>query len=743
MGRRKFKVEENVNLCKWKSSANSESESTSFHPEAWISLEDKLDDSLAWQIYLQRTGNSISLWDDNMDDNMDQLSQLSLICAKEIRPWKYSRHGPEFEDLCSQYLSYVMKEPQTYWTNQAYITSFERFTNTLRPDRVYYYLANLRYRNVKLNEQMNNDERAAEIAGALDDAQRYLCKNRYPRYLASMEYICGDLILEKGCLQRVASVSTYSVEVIKENIEEAQLHFERSVALMDVARQELFSLGETEYLWDTKRTFITHQEQAHSALRLAPFLLMTKPAADCWDWVQKVKTRGMADMIRSRRTLPPSWETDLETEDPEGYAMLREEQDLISRGWNIKSLRSTNTSWTYEENYQQLLHKMRQRPSLERLMSARGDEPISHTELDKLLTNSELESGREIVYAEWAIFGSQVLVFITRRQQPIQVFPLLCPENWCFDRWISDNLDFTTLSRVDRGADALREISFLVEPLAQFSSNEIIILCPAGPLHRIPLHALEVEGMPLIQRHPVVYTHSASIFRWCMQQKKHSSQFEDKGHLNVHVVADLSGDRETASSAAQQLAEKFKAQKRLIGKQIDVSANIVKAAMQNADILHYHGHATFDSSETRNLGLKLGSGAMMGIRDILDLTLRPGAHVTLIACGSYAQHWTARDEGLGIVPAFFYGGASSAVATLWPAQSSMGALFGELFYNSLLSAMESRDCASQKWNMAVAFQQAILGVSEKKSAPYFWAGFVLTGYWMFGWSAEAGHEKKV
>lgn len=627
-----------------------------------------------------------------------------------------------------------MKGPETSWDNDHFIRLFERYTDRLRPDRVFYFLANLRYRNTKLKKKMGKDERMSSgIRRALEEAQQYLSRNRHPRYILSMEYICGDLLLEKAWLRSVGPVSTYSVALTKENLEEARQHFERSLDLMDIARQELFSLGESAYLWEMKRTVVSHQESAHGALRLAPFLLMTKQSADAWDWVQKAKARGMADMFGARRAFPESWKSDLKSEDPEGYALLREEQDLVSRGTNPDSVLRTNTVWTYEERYQQFLHKMRNRPSLSRLMGIRGEVPMTHPELEDLLTRSALNSGRQAVYTEWSIFGRQIYLFVARRGHAIQVFPIR-REDGTLDEWIGENLSAKTLSRVEVGLNALREISYLITPLTHVSHPEdMIVLCPTGPLHRIPLHALGIEGIPLIQRNPVVYTHVASILRRCMRHQEFPNPCREK-ETNVHVVADLSGDREEARSSAEHVVKILQAQKSLIGKHPGIGTNEVKSVMQNADILHYHGHASFDASETRNLGLWLGSGITMSVKDILVLNLRSGAHVTLIACGSYAQNWSSRDEVLGIVPALLYAGASSAVATLWPTLSSAGASFTKSFYSPLVTALGDRDRRSEEWNMALAFQRAVLQIREAHPASYVWAPFAFTGYWMFRWT---------
>ncbi|MGW5070985.1 tetratricopeptide repeat protein [Streptomyces cyaneofuscatus] len=51
----------------------------------------------------------------------------------------------------------------------------------------------------------------------------------------------------------------------------------------------------------------------------------------------------------------------------------------------------------------------------------------------------------------------------------------------------------------------------LVGPLAAFPADQLIVLIPHGPLHSVPLHVLEVDGVPLGVRNPVCHVPSASL----------------------------------------------------------------------------------------------------------------------------------------------------------------------------------------------------------------------------------------
>ena len=58
-----------------------------------------------------------------------------------------------------------------------------------------------------------------------------------------------------------------------------------------------------------------------------------------------------------------------------------------------------------------------------------------------------------------------------------------------------------------RWPEKLRTLDGLITPLEYMTQpGDRLVLCPAGPLHAIPLHALELQGQPLLARNVVSYT---------------------------------------------------------------------------------------------------------------------------------------------------------------------------------------------------------------------------------------------
>lgn len=157
--------------------------------------------------------------------------------------------------------------------------------------------------------------------------------------------------------------------------------------------------------------------------------------------------------------------------------------------------------------------------------------------------------------------------------------------------------------------------------------------------------------------------------------------------------------------------------------------------------------------------------------DIFDCPLaKGGALATLIGCRSGGADVSAADDVLGLPMAFFYANATAVVSSLWELSDEDGAKWAEEFYGELVaeqqrneshggkvtyidtnkmeiksnvdtenvgvsSSIEQNETKPDFLNLAKAMQTAVrkLRFDEHgvERAPYHWAGYVLSGYWMF------------
>lgn len=310
----------------------------------------------------------------------------------------------------------------------------------------------------------------------------------------------------------------------------------------------------------------------------------------------------------------------------------------------------------------------------------------------------------------------------------------------------------------DDFTEFLYELNPLVAPLAWTKPGQTLVFSPCGNLHRIPLHALKIDGEIIIKRNPVVYCSSLSAlvntYRLRVQMEPQSSArstgdisntggLDTSPRVNSNLKVSLFGDppSQIGQAALEATATRFEAKA-----QTDESfiASSFTSTLQdpNLRLLHYHGHVDFNPTAPTDHSL-LFSDRDLTLRDIFDLPFPlvhgGGFHVTLLGCGSGMSKTGPTDDVIGLVPSLLYAGASSTVSTLWPFSDADAAAYSESFYEEFFRggtevggkmAEEISSAGDIVVDMAKANQKAVLGIMQRKPALYHWASFVLNGYWI-------------
>ena len=297
----------------------------------------------------------------------------------------------------------------------------------------------------------------------------------------------------------------------------------------------------------------------------------------------------------------------------------------------------------------------------------------------------------------------------------------------------------------------------LVEPLAWTKPGQTLVFSPCGNLHRIPLHALKIDGEVIIKRNPVVYCSSlsalTSTYRLRVQMELHSStrsiaDVPDTGtpvpspRVDTNLKVSLFGDppTEIGRAALKATATKFQT-KAHTGESFIASSFTSTIQDPRLHLLHYHGHADFSPHAHTDHCLRFEPP--LTLRDIFDLpsplSHGGGFHVTLLGCGTGMSKTAPTNDVIGLVPSLLYAGASSTVSTLWPFLDSDAAAYSESFYEGFFRGghkaeekvtEEISSAGDIVVDMAKANQKAILGIMRERPALYHWASFVLNGYWM-------------
>ncbi|HTE20310.1 MAG TPA: CHAT domain-containing protein, partial [Armatimonadota bacterium] len=365
--------------------------------------------------------------------------------------------------------------------------------------------------------------------------------------------------------------------------------------------------------------------------------------------------------------------------------------------------------------------QMESDPHLEEYLELRTGATVDQADL-ALLLDPPAAAGERCVCIHWGQAGSRFVLLVIRPggATEMRVLPSeVSVEN--VQAFVRANLGPAHFRLALRDApDLLRVMDPLIAPLAELTQpDELLILAPAGPLYALPLHALELNGAPLLARNPVVYSPSLGVLRHCLARRK-----ERPLPRKMVLFGDPSGDRAEAAELVQHLARRFLAETRS-------GAAVTRAAFTDLasgrDVVHFQGHARHDRRDALNSHLVLADGPFTA-RDVFGLRDLVAEIVTLGACESAANVLERGDEPLGLVPAFLVAGAGAVLATLWPVHRASAAWVMRRFYETLDDRGGGPEAIVSK---ARALRTVMLEAAEQPGweVPYHWAPFVLTGDW--------------
>lgn len=290
--------------------------------------------------------------------------------------------------------------------------------------------------------------------------------------------------------------------------------------------------------------------------------------------------------------------------------------------------------------------------------------------------------------------------------------------------------------RSEEGTKLLYELSPLVTTLATCSKpGQVLVFSAVGNLHRVPFHALPVEGEILIRRNPIVYSSSMTVLSLVFQTRKETENASLHAHRPFRAA--VFGDAPTAQGqkSLKNVAKRLSVEPHV--RDAFTSSRFREAIRApDLDLLHYHGHVTFEETSPKDQGLEL-EDRRFTLRDVFALApVRNSYHAALLGCGSGMSKTSVSNDVVGLVPAFLYSGAASTVSTLWKFDDKDASLYSTHFYTDIWRLLQ--ESGSGRVDLARANQAAVLKIMEKRPELYHWAPFVLNGYWMM---EVRGNEK--
>ncbi len=261
--------------------------------------------------------------------------------------------------------------------------------------------------------------------------------------------------------------------------------------------------------------------------------------------------------------------------------------------------------------------------------------------------------------------------------------------------------------------------SMLISPVSEHLRHQHLIVVPQGWLHHVPFAALRNPATDrfLAEDFVLSLAPSASALASLLRPAQ-------KGSREVLVLGDPATDLEPLREArqeAQRVAGLFGVSPHLGEYAIEA---MVHARSRQLGLLHLAAHGQNDSKAPILSRIALGAGeghdGVLELHEIWDRLDLPVARlVTLSSCETALGQLTRGDEVIGLTQAFLVAGSQAVLSALRPVDDEASAELMAAFYRRLLGGAGAA--------AALRDAQRELLRDPRFSAPYFWAGFTLTG----------------
>lgn len=506
---------------------------------------------------------------------------------------------------------------------------------------------------------------------------------------------------------------------VMSQIEEAAGRLEQAYQSCQQARRSLETLRANLHSEELKIAFMKNrlgvfESLVELALRLHPG---AEGAVEVFTYVEQAKSRSLRDAILSG-----------------AHGWFREEPGQNTQVLKIRDLRQ-ELIWSYHSIEQGQLEQRRSPEELRDLESrARTQEDdllralrelrTSETEADRLQDSEPVSLevlrvalGPEATLVEYFRVRDHMMAMVIN-QDVIEMLPL-APMSRI--KSLLRLLQFQ-LSKFRLGASYaerfqesllrptqahLQELyEETVAPLRPLLRGSHLVFAPHDALHYLPFHALFDGQQYLIDEFTVSYAPSASVFALCQGKPAHGGV----GSLVLGVPdpqTPFIHDEVRAVAAVLPHPELF------LGAQAGMA--VLKEKGQTSRIIHIATHGYFRRDNPMFSGIRLGD-SHLSLYDLYQLQL-PAELVTLSGCGTGLSALAAGDELLGLVRGLLCAGAHTLLLTMWDVQDESTAEFMTCFYRQLRRRSSS----------AHALREAMRGLRQRYSHPYYWSPFLLVG----------------
>ncbi|NUO47757.1 MAG: CHAT domain-containing protein [Polyangiaceae bacterium] len=222
-----------------------------------------------------------------------------------------------------------------------------------------------------------------------------------------------------------------------------------------------------------------------------------------------------------------------------------------------------------------------------------------------------------------------------------------------------------------------------------------------GKLNEVDVHALDLDGQPLIASRPVTYS----------VDLPGTPDSGSSGHRGL-VVADPSSDLRHALHEGKSVAESLSSSWTLTRfEQSAARRNDVLAALSGVDLLHFAGHGVFEGVAGWESRLELAD-APLTLGDVLALSRAP-RWVVLSSCSTARVDTESSGVDLGLSHAFLFSGTTTVLAATRNVPDALG--------RDLASALY-RNVSDESWSLRTAAANALAQIA-RSSPDLDWAAY--------------------
>lgn len=277
------------------------------------------------------------------------------------------------------------------------------------------------------------------------------------------------------------------------------------------------------------------------------------------------------------------------------------------------------------------------------------------------------------------------------------------------------NFNFATLDEYGVKLAGLVLTQDIAAVLTTMANRRLIVVHDA-PSSRIPWETLrlgEVSPAMAAGMSRRYMAENLSVAKWLEQRRRDD-------HLDLLLVINPTGDLPGAEEEGERVGELFGTRSRVRIKELrgsQASKKVLARAFSSGlyDVVHYAGHAFFDSKHPARSGIVCAGGERLRGDELASLGNLPtlvffnaceAARIRRASDDEAPDIKTRIDTSVGLAEAFLRGGVANYVGTYWPVGDAPAKAFAETFYTGLLEGNPIGDALLEA-RRAVAEQQSL------------------------------------